>query len=241
MRTALDVLDANDVEELVALSRGVAVNGPNETRLAYARGLDAIWTAPCDTDHLFGRCHHHVAFDLVTDSFLFSRLGTWDGAAQRRPVVALEPPGADALDEVAGDDILVTRLTAALRATGAAAISRACCAQDAQQALRSLLAAHQRAMLEHKHGYHHSSSDALVAARAALWQALAGRDEPVLGWVRSYLGRARVLAEALDAIGAAAEERADVGQQAHRLWPAIMDLVLDAVARASPGCGRRSA
>jgi len=42
-------------------------------------------------------------------------------------------------------------------------------------------------MLAYEHGYHHSRSDALVAARAALWQAIGGRDEPVLDYVRRYL------------------------------------------------------
>jgi hypothetical protein len=111
---------------------------------------------------------------------------------------------------------------------GAAAISSACCRDDARAALRSLLAAHQRAMLAYEHGYHHSQSDSLVAARAALWQAIDDRDDVVLEYVRNYIENARVLAEGLQAIAAAAEERAEAGQHAHRLWPRIMDLVLDA-------------
>lgn len=233
VRASLSVLDADGVDELVELSRAVADTGANETRLAYARGLDDVWATPCDSVHLFGRCHHRVAFDLVTESFLYSRLGPWNQEAQRRPVVALEPSGAGSLDALAGADILISRLTAALRANGAAAISPACCADDAQHALRSLLAAHQRAMLTSKHGHHHSRGEALVAARAALWQSVGGRDEPVLAYVRGYLGHARTLAEALQAIAAAAEERTEVGQQAERLWPAVMDMVLDAV-RADP-------
>jgi len=228
VRSALSVLDADGVDDLIALSRAVAVNGANETRLAYARGLDEVWAAPCDTAHLFGRCHHRVAFDLVTESFLRSRLGPWNQEAQRRLVVALEPPGAGSLDALQGDDILASRLTAGLRATGAAAMSRACCADDARRALRSLLAAHQRAMLAYEHGYHHSRSDALVAARAALWQALGGRDQTVFDYVRGYLGRAQPLAEALQAVAVAAEERAEAGQEAQRLWPALMDMILDA-------------
>lgn len=55
-----------------------------------------------------------------------------------------------------------------------------------------------------------------------------GRDEPVLDYVRGYLGRARPLAEELRAVTAAAEERAEAGKQAQRLWPAIMDMILDA-------------
>lgn len=228
LRAALSAHGSNDVDELVALSRAVALNRVNETRLAYARALDAVWAAPCDTAHLFGRCHHRIAFDLVTESFLESLFGPWDSEAQRRSMVRLDPPNASSLDAVKGDDIYVRRLTAALRATGAAAISSACCMDDGRQALHSLLAAHQRAMLANEHGYHHSHSDSLVAARAALWQAIGGRDDIVLEYVRRYVEDSRVLAEGLQAIAVAAEERPDAGQHAHRLWAKIMDLVLDA-------------
>lgn len=74
VRLALSVFDTDGVDELVALSRAVVINGVNETRLAYAQGLDDVWSAPCDTAHLFGRCHHRLAFALVTESFLRSRL-----------------------------------------------------------------------------------------------------------------------------------------------------------------------
>jgi hypothetical protein len=47
-------------------------------------------------------------------------------------------------------------------------------------------------------------------------------------YLRGYLGHARPLAEALRAIAVAAEERAEAGQQAQRLWPAVMDIVLEA-------------
>jgi hypothetical protein len=228
LRTALSVHGSDDVDELVALSRAVAVNGVNEARLSYARALDAVWAAPCDAAHLFGRCHHRIAFDLVTESFADSLIGRWDADAQRRTITRLDPPNASSLDTVKGDDIYARRLTAALRATGASAISSACCMDDARQALHSLLAAHQRAMLAYEHGYHHSQSDSLVAARAALWQAIGGRDDVLLEYVRRYVEDSRVLAEGLQAIAVAAEERPDAGQHAHRLWREIMDLVLDA-------------
>jgi hypothetical protein len=228
LRTALSVYGSDDVDELVALSRAIAVNGVNETRLAYARALDAVWAAPCDTAHLFGRCHHRIAFDLVTESFVDSLVGPWDPDAQRRSIVRLDPPNASSLDTVKDDDIYVRRLTAALRAMGASAISPACCKHDARRAVQSLLAAHQRAMLSYEHGYHHSHSDSLVAARAALWQAIGGRDDVVLEYVGHYLEDSRVLAEGLQAVAVAAEERPDAGEHAHRLWPKIMDLVLDA-------------
>ena len=228
LRAALGVQGADDVNELIELNRAVSVRGVSEVRLAYARALDAVWSAPCDTAHLHGRCHHSIALDLVTESFLDCVIGPWDAEAQRRSVVRLDPPEASTLDALNGDNIYGRRLTPALRAMGAAAISSACCREDAQAALRSLLAAHQRAMLTYEHGYHHSQSDALVAARAALWQAIDKRDDVVLEYVRNYVSNARVLAEALQALAAAAEERAEAGQHARRLWPSVMDLVLDA-------------
>lgn len=228
LRTTLGVQGPDDVSDLIELNRAVSVRAVSEVRLAYARALDAVWSAPCDTAHLYGRCHHRIALDLVTESFLDSVVGPWNAETQRRSVVSLEPPVANSLDALDGDDIYVERLTPALRAMGAAAISCACCREDAQAALRSLLAAHQRSMSAYEHGYHHSQSDSLVAARAALWQAIDDRDDIVLEYVQNYVGNARVLAEGLQALAAAAEERAEVGQHAHRLWPNIMDVVLDA-------------
>jgi len=88
-------------------------------------------------------------------------------------------------------------------------------------------------MLSYEHGYHHSQSDSLVAARAALWQAIDDRDDVVLQYVERYVENPRVLAEGLQAIAVAGEERSDAGDHARRLWPRIMDLVLDH-AEASP-------
>jgi hypothetical protein len=228
LRTALSITNSDEIDELVALMRAVAVTGVNETRLAYARALDFVWRTPCDTAHLYGRCHHQIAFALVTESYLDARLGTWDSDGQRRATVRLDPPRAATLDGVEGGDLRVRRLTAPIRAHGAAAISEACCASKARPALSSLLAAHQRAMKAHDHGYHHSDSDSLVTARAALSQSAHGDDDVLLNYVRGYIENPQMLAEALGVISAAAEERAELGAHACRLWPAIMDLVLDA-------------
>src|SRR5665811_1208877 len=53
-------------------------------------------------------------------------------------------------------------------------------------------------------------------------------DVVVLEYVRNYVSNARVLAEGLQALAAAAEERAKAGRHARRLWPIVMDVVLDA-------------
>jgi hypothetical protein len=89
-------------------------------------------------------------------------------------------------------------------------------------------------MLAFEHGYHHGHGDSLVAARAALWQAIDGRDDVVLAYIGRYLKNSRLLAEGLKAIAAAGEERPDAGEGARRLWSQIMDRVLDA-AEKDPG------
>ena len=55
--------------ELIELSRAVSVRGASETRLAYARALDGVWAAPCDTTHLYGRCHHRIALPRASTLF----------------------------------------------------------------------------------------------------------------------------------------------------------------------------
>jgi hypothetical protein len=229
LRRSLGIDSADGVEWLIGLSRAVAWGASNEARLAYARGLDSVWSSPCSTD-LQGRCQHQVAFDLVEASYRDCLLGPWDNDLQQRTIAELEPPVASSLASIDGDRIIVRRLSAALRALGSAAVSGACRRQEAQEALDVVLAAHRRSMLAHEHGYHHSDSDSLLAARAALWQATDGRDRPLLEHIEAYLGDSRMLAECLRAINAAAEERAASATEARRLWPILMDRVLDAVA-----------
>ncbi|WP_421118565.1 hypothetical protein ACE2AJ_14470 [Aquihabitans daechungensis] len=220
---------SNDIQELIALSAAAATKSANEARLAYARGLDLVWETPC-SDHLDGRCHHAVAFDYVNESFVDSIVGPWDQGSQRRAIARLDPPSVGSLQPVPGEDIIFRRLGAGLRAAGAAAISSACVRDEARDVLEILTAAHQRAMLASEHGYHHSQSESLIAARAVLWQAIDGRDGNLLSYVDGYLGNSRMLAEALQAIAAAGDERAEAAEQAGRLWPKIMDRVLSAAA-----------
>lgn len=223
---------ATDTEELIALSSAVATQSANEARLAYAQALDFVWSEPC-CDHLDGRCHHAVAFDFIRESFMDSVMGPWDNVGQHRTIGRLDPPSVQSLEAAPGDDIIFRRLGAGLRATGAAAVHPVCVREEAIETLRVLIAAHQRAMLASEHGYHHSHSESLIAARAALAQAVDNRDEIVLAYIEGYLGNSRMLAEALQAIAAAADEHAETAAAARRLWPEIMDRVLSA-AEANP-------
>lgn len=232
LRSKLGIIGADELDAVVAPLRVVGATGSKEARLAFARSLDAVWNAPCEPEHLLGRCHHAIAFELVTASYLPARLGEWDVQAQRFPIVNLDTPDADGLAATPGDKLLVDRLTPALRSLAVAAVSGACCADEARATQDALLAAHRRGMLAHD-GYNRSNGDALVAARAALQQASGGRDDVLLEHVSALLDNAKVLSEALRALRVAADENAELGTQALRLWPAVMDLVIDAATRTS--------
>lgn len=228
LRGRLSEDDPVVIDELVKRTRAIASNGPLEARLAFAQGLDVVWRTPCDESQLHGRCHHRVAYEFAQESFAESAIGPWDPDLKRRTRLRLDPCTAEALAGVKPENILVSELTPAIRAFGAAAAHASCVADQARASLTSLVSAHQRGTLAHENGYHQSHSDALVVARAVLQQAAAGAEDSVLHYVKGYLGNSRVLSEALRAVAAAGEESAIAGNRAQRLWPQLMDLVLDA-------------
>ena len=230
LRQLLEINSAEDLQELISLNAAIACRSSNEGRLAYARALDNVWSTSCSRD-LDGRCHHEVAHGTVEASFRDCVLGPWDNNLQRRAIVQLDDPAGSSLAAIAGDDIITRRLSAAIRALGAAAISTACCREAAQETLSILLEAHCLSMVAHEYGFQFSESDSLIAARAALWQAMDDRDAPLLHYVRAYLGDPRMLTESLRSINVAAEERPDAAAAARRLWPILMELVLDTVER----------
>jgi hypothetical protein len=225
LRSSLGIDSGEGNDLLLSLNKAVVIGASNEARLEYARSLDQVWQAPCSSE---GECHHALAYKLVEASFQDCILGPWDNELQRRKVVRLQPPLLESLAKTENDRILVNQLSAALRALGSAAISDACCREGAQEGLDVLLAAHRRGMLAYEHGYMHSDSDSLLAARAALWQAVENRKKSLLDHVDGYLGNSRLLAESLRAISAAAEEREPAAEAARRVWPVLMDIVLDA-------------
>ncbi|MGH3525930.1 MAG: hypothetical protein ACRDQ6_01290 [Pseudonocardiaceae bacterium] len=231
LRNTLEVASGVNVAQLIDLSRAVAWSASNEARLSYARSLDDVWSAACSTD-LQGRCYHRIAFELVEASYSDCALGPWDSDHQQRTIAQLDPPIAASLATIEADRIIIRRISPAIRAYGAAAISQAaCCRQEARDALDILLDAHRRTMLTYEHSYHHSDSDSLIAARASLWQAIDNRDQPLQEHINAYLDNPRMLAEALRAVNAAAEERADAGAEARRLWPTLMDQALGVAAK----------
>jgi hypothetical protein len=204
--------------------RRVARSVADETRLYLARGLDSVWQAPCVDG---GRCHHELGLELAIESMRDSAFGDWDSAGQRRRIEILRDPVVETLDRVADDSIFVSRLDAAIRATGAAVGAQSCVRDRALELLLTLLAAQRRGLLAHEHHFDDRGSHALVAARALLGLVAAGDDAPLHEHVAAYASDGTALGSLLRALAAAAEETDVAAAAARRVWPAIMTQVLE--------------
>ncbi len=206
---------------------------PAETRLALAQGLDPLWRAPCAA----GPCHHEHALDLLERSMRDWVLGEFDVSRQRHTVQLLNGRLPGALDTVAPDRLLPERLDPAIRGLGAAAISEACVRDCARELLIALTDAQRRALAAHEHDYDNRGSHAMVAARGLLALAAAGVQAPLLADLSASSGSR--LSTMLRAIAAAAEESTRAAAAARRLWPAIIDTVLDLAEREPAALGDR--
>ena len=223
---------------LMVLSTALVAHSTVPVRLAYARSLDSVWASPCSSG-LSVRCHHKSALKIVQRSLrgCVTEQGHSEGRCVRsQPKINR----ASDLAKQNGERIVPHGLLSAIRATGAAAASGACCQGAAQRDLAVLLDAFRRAMGVNELGFGNSSdSCSLVAARAALQQAAAGHPTILLGHVLESISNPRVLAETLRAVAAAAEEHDDLAATARRIWPQIMDAVMDMSERSGVLTGDR--
>ena len=235
LRRELGLGSPKDMRRLYALSDVLATHDTAAVRLAYARSLDHTWSSPCDS-RLARRCHHRIAFKIVSHSYQDCATPALDrrnsGRTGRPPTPRIHK--ASALPRIDAKQITPQGLTAAIRALGSAAVSEACCRAAADRDLSALLDAHRRAMNVQEFGFSNSASCSLVAARAALLQAAAGKHEVLVGHVTASMPNTYILWETLLAIATAAEERQDLATAARRCWPLIMDAVMDATPDSSP-------
>lgn len=209
------------VARIFAAGLRLARANATETRLHLARGLDAVWKAPCQAD---GACHHRRGLELALESMRDCVLGS--SGASRRSIERLDDPVVETLAAVPDANIYVAKFHAALRALGRAAVSDACVAENARRVLLEVLAAQRRGFVAHEENYDDRGSSALVAARALLALATASDDQPLRDHLDAYSERGEYLNSLLRALAAAAEEDEDAAAAARDLWPSIIEQVL---------------
>jgi hypothetical protein len=193
-----------------------------QTRLFLARGLDHVWATPCTHD---AACPHHVALRTTIDLMRDCVLGPWNVEQQQRSIEVLDDPVVDALPTVADDCIYVSRLDAAIRALGPAAVAGICVSGDARVLLDVLLDTQRRALLAHESGIDHRGTHSLAAARALL---TLDDDDAILTHINAYVDNSTLLDQALRALSAAAEEDTQRAATARRVWPRVVERVIDA-------------
>jgi hypothetical protein len=81
-----------------------------------------------------------------------------------------------------------------------------------------------------EHGYHHSSDDAGVAARAVLDVAASGDTSMLFDQIDGYADDPRLLSEFLRALVAAGEESETRADAARQVWPLVLDHIVELVA-----------
>ena len=229
LRRELKLGSTKAMRRLTALNEALATYDTASVRLAYARSLDAVWAAPCNSK-LASRCHHRIAFKTVSRSYQDCVAPGPDRRKRRRTSqpTAIRVRNARALSRTDSRQVTPHGLTAAMRALGSAAVSGSCCQAEARRDLLILLDAHQRTMIVPEFGFDSSDSCSLVAARAALQQAAADHHEVLVNHVLASMPNAWMLAETLRAVATAAEENQHSAAAAQQCWPLIMDAVMDA-------------
>jgi hypothetical protein len=224
LRTHIDGRDGSSTHvRAVAGAANLARAVSHEVRVQLASGLDSVWSVPCAEQ---GRCHHEDAYGIVIESARDSAFGGWDPEAHRRIVTLLPDPIAQSLASVAGNDIYVSRLDAAIRSLSPAAMASICVSSRAQTLLEVLLAAHRRGFLSHEHDMDSRGTHALVAARALLTTAGDGDGAPIFKHLDAYADNTALLGSFLRGLSAAAEEASTRAATARRLWPDIVARVL---------------
>jgi hypothetical protein len=195
----------------------------DEVRLHLARGLDAVWTTPCEGSP----CHHELALDLAIETMRDCMFGGWDHDSGRRHIERVDDPLPESLSAVPGDNLYVARLDAAIRAVGRAATVETCVRERARDLLLDLVGAQRRGLVAHEENYDDRGSSALVAARALLGLAATGDDQPLFDHINGLADNATQMGSFLRALAAAAEETQSAAEAAQQIWPEVIGRVLE--------------
>ena len=225
LRSIVDQATGGDAfERATAASLNLSMAGANETRLYLARGLDQLWMSPCAET---GPCHHDLGLRIATDTMRYCIVGPWNPDTEQRMVAALEGSVIKALANADAESILVDRLDAAIRALAPAAICDICISRNARALLEALLDAQRRSLLAHEKHFDHRGTHTLVSARALLTLAQQGDHAPIHTHLNAYASDSIRLDSLLRALLAAAEETPERAATARRVWPGIIDRVLE--------------
>ncbi|MFG1774778.1 hypothetical protein ACGFIX_34825 [Nocardia salmonicida] len=216
-------------DRIVAAATNLATDEVDEVRLHLGRGLDHIWPQPCSS---LTQCHHKTAYQLIVATMRNCIFGDWDIDEQTRPIVALADPVEQSLATVHGNDILPSRLDAAIRALAPAVTRPHCVTEKATTLLNATVEAHRRSLQAQQRSEQldlavdDRGSHALIVARALLTLAAHGTNQSLIEHVACYREDPILLSAFLSALSAAAEESPSLAAAAHKMWPDLVTNIL---------------
>ena len=163
---------------------------------------------------------------LPIDS-LFRRIGAIWNAIMHSPISADERID-QLLSDTPSELILPSRLDASIRALAPASTANICVSSRACGRLRVLIDAQRRSLLLGRHNNHDNrGSHSLVSARALLTLAGQGDYAAIHEHIDAYADSPALLRNLLCALSAAGEETPDRAAVAQRVWPSVVNQVLN--------------
>ncbi|MFH8976313.1 hypothetical protein [Streptomyces sp. NPDC017890] len=217
-----------DRQAIIDVLTRCSTNHFDEVRMAFARALEYVWAAPCDTDRQPGPCRHQVALDAVEAGLRDCRLGDWDPKTGTRERPRLDGPYERTLPEVDTEQLYLISLIPPLVAAGAASLSDSCVADRANRLTETLLAAHARAT-DHwaKEGYENRHSKR--SARVIVDLAVSGNTEPLKAHAQHFAANSRALHQFLRDLAVLFTYDDGLRPSLPAVWPVVMEAALDAI------------
>lgn len=216
----------DDIEATVTAFGQLAAT---DTCLKFARSCDAIWDHPCSGTP----CIHTTAYQWVLDLAALCEVSDFDYELQeslRR--VPITGNVVDRVSAVEPGRLDTSRLSATIRASGRAAISKACIAKNAQSHLKRLLRAQSIAMVvqETSEGVHFiddHGAETVSAARALLQDRSRSDENLLLSYVTTLMPASQVFSAFLRDLAAVGTESQELADSAKELWPTLFGHVLN--------------
>jgi hypothetical protein len=227
--SAYGSFDSEDLETIRAALMNSAASPTDEVRRAAGAALVPVWAAPCH-DLLDGQCRHRIAYQSVEHGLRDCRLGAW--ADQRRNPEPLTGELGLELAEVAGEDLLIDRLTGPIVALTSAGCSNSCVASEARTLLDRVLEAHLRASIAWSaRGYTMRDEGQLPVAEALVDLHRAGHGQDLDEHVRALIDDPAALWQLLRLLAEVATYDVARRSTVFDLWSGLMARVFEEIGR----------
>ncbi len=223
------VLDEEDNQVIHAALTRLMTSGSEEVRRRTARSLDRVWLSACLPWTAPGTCVHEIAFAAVEDSVRDCRMGPFDRELQRRRRNPIEHDPCNELAEIPGEDLRPGRMTAAIVATAACAMSSCCVQPHADSLLKELVMCHARAAVrsfrENFQLDHDPEVEQWITERL-IQLAGSGRMDLVTRYVRTLSEEPLALSSCLSEVARVATYQIAERHIVKAVWPYLMDDLL---------------